>query len=486
MGKATVAAMACAAMLASAGIQADDLKAGPTAPAADLIAGRSSGLVLRVAYDITTSAAGAPSRITADIAPDYVFVHRTFPEKPPEVDLFDYRTRRFITIDEKNRSFVNRSLYAMVDFRYAESYNRRVIRGALNAAGIGKSAADVTNPFWDQQELGIVAADDTPVTVDRKQTAAGGVRLVVDGLNGGEFEPSPEALSPAEMQGLLRFLHENFNLHPILLTAIAGSGKLPSAISALAGRFSDRKEKIWRLASVERITVPYPLPADAKPAFVDDAAPLAESLRSLLPLMLDAVAGRYHGGPRSVADYRTQLAKALADGNILQHFVLDNEFQLQYGLGIMACINGNRHHDDCSQQQSILAIWKSNASTMALIEAFGIEGKDPKVAIAKRLSVPRNGLSDAYIIDLWNGDTMLQQGDLDGAGVELAKAIRGNPYVGGFYKDLGDVFGHSFEPMEQWLCYDLARSLPGAEEMLVVDGIAKHEKFLADKYPEFF
>ncbi|MDE2182414.1 MAG: hypothetical protein KGJ78_05280 [Alphaproteobacteria bacterium] len=487
MGRSVVAAVVAAVVLLAASAGFARQASAPMAPAADVVAGRTTAAVVRVVYDITPVAKDIPSQISADIGPDYVFVRRVFGgSKPPQTDLYDYRLRRVISIDEAHHTFVNRSLYAMVDFRYVESFNRRGLRGMLGAAGLGKSGTDISSPYWDQQELGIVSPEDASVSADRKATPGGGVQFTVDGLNGGRFEPSAQSLSPVEMQGFTHFLRENATLHPLLVSAIAAGGKIPSEISLLVGHFSDRKAQTWHLVSAERLSASFPLSPDDTPVIIDDVNPLAEPLRSLLPTMMEAVASRYNGGPRSIADYRAALAKAFADGHILQHFLLDNEFQLQYGLGSMACLNGNPRHDDCSQQQDIVAKWKTDPSTMVLIEAFGLEQRDPKAAIEKRGSVPRDGLSNAYMIDLWNGDTMLQHGNLDGAATEIAKAIRGNPYVGGFYKDLGDVFGRSFEPVEEWLCYDLARALPGAGDMLVVDGIGKKEKYLEAKFPEFF
>jgi hypothetical protein len=490
MRKAILVALALAALLWPAAGQTPDAKTvNPMATAAVLIDGRGVAPVLRVVYDRSPVSAEdrIPISTTADIASDYVFIRDAYTGGTPPVSVvFDYRTGRSIAIDAVKHTFENSSLYAAVGFRDAEIFNRRVMRAMMKPFGIDKTNPLPGNPYLDQQELGVRDAGDPPLSVERKATAGGGLEIIADGINGGGFELSSQALSPSEMKGFARFLRRGISLHPVLFSAIIATGRLPSEISVFSSRDGKELRKAtWRLVSADRTTATYPLSANDKPV-LSDAGQQPEPLRSLLPVMLEAVAGRYNGGPRSVADYRAALTKALADRNVLQHYLLDNEFQLQYGLGTMACLNGNPLHDDCSQQGEIVAKWKSDADTMKLISAFEIEKSDPKTAIAQRDAIPRQGLSNAYILDLWNGDTMLQHGDLDGALSALPKAVRGNPYVGGFYKDLGDVFGHTFQQWQQWLCYDLARSLPGAQNMPVVDSISKIEKSLGDKYPEFF
>ena len=64
--------------------------------------------------------------------------------------------------------------------------------------------------------------------------------------------------------------------------------------------------------------------------------------------------------------------------------------------------------------------------------------------------------------------------------------MRGDPYVAGYYKDLGDLFRQSFEPAEAWLCYDLGRVLPGGPSAPVINTINGHEAQLAAKLPQFF
>ena len=68
----------------------------------------------------------------------------------------------------------------------------------------------------------------------------------------------------------------------------------------------------------------------------------------------------------------------------------------------------------------------------------------------------------------------------------FANAIKGNPYLAGYYKDLGDAIRRTYQPDLAWLCYDLGRLIPGAADAPVISGVTTHEAMLARKYPEFF
>ena len=483
LNSARIVCLASACLsLATAAQAADFAKIGPQAPAAQLIAahGAVQGPILRLVYDSTVP---DKARTTVEIGRDYVYVRQSEAGKPDRATLHDYALRRDIAIDGARRSFVNTSMYAMADFRFAEAYNRRVIRGALQAAKL--SGAPV-HPYFDLQETGIASPDDGPVAFDREHTKTGGLRFVVEGKTAAAYEPSSESLSQEETQGVLRFLRATVRLHPEMLSAIDAGRNLPQEIVTLEGMLDKRTERRWSLVSVERVQGTYPLAADYQSGLAASETEFAPSLKALLPLMLDAVAGRYRGGPRSLADYRAAQADALAKGNVLQHFLLDNEMLLQYRRGTGACLAGNVLHDDCSQQQEIVDKWKADAATMKVAQAFALEKQNPKEAIAQRNEVSRAGLSNAYMLDLWNADVMIQH-NVGGDPVALfTVAIKGNPYVGGFYKDLGDAYRYSFQPAEAWLCYDLARALPGGQSSPVVDGISRMEGSIASRNPEFF
>lgn len=477
---------AVAACLVATSVHAADIAAaGPQVSAAQLIAahGATTAPTLHIIYN--TSSNSEPGKLTVDIAPDFVVVKQTASKEGAGSEaLYDFRLKRAISIDEAHHTFSNDSAYMMVDFRYIESYNRKMLRRVLTNIGISKQLPQA-NPFWDQQSLGFLAANDDQPEVDQKPTSRGGVEYIADGKTAARFEPSAETLSSDEVKGFARFLWNTGNLHPMVIEAILATGKIPSELEYLNLMGNKQTSTVWKLDSVQRIAGQYPLTVDYQSDLPHRN--VSEPLRSLLPIMLQAVSGHYRTGPRSVESYQAALADASAKGETFPYYVLDNEFALQYGKGAMACLSHRIEATDCASLQDVVQKYRADSRTMAMISTFDLEQKgNIKDAIAQRKAMSRDGVSDPYMIDQWIGNALTESNDVDGALKLLPNAINGNPYVGAFYKDLGDAFDESFLPVETWLCYDLARALPAGDKAPVVDGIAKKEEFLETKYPQYF
>jgi hypothetical protein len=463
---------------------ADSAAVGPQVSAAQLIAmhGNAAEPVLRIAYDTVTDAEAG--RLIVDIAPDFVSVKKTSGKEAGTL-LYDFRLKRAISLDEAHHTFSNDSIYMMVDFRYIESFNRKMLRGVLGRLGVSKQLPQAQNPYWDQQSLSFLAPNDDKPIVESKPTPRGGMEYLVDGSVAASFEPSAETLTAGEEKGFVRFLRNDGDLHPIVVDAILTSGKVPAEIEARNVMGNKQTVSHWKLKSVERVTGDYPLTADYQSDLPQKK--LAEPLRSLLPTMLEAVSGKFAGGPRSRESYHEALGDALAKGEMFKYYVLDNELALQYGIGVDACLNHWPSATDCSNANDIGRLLIADERTRAMLNTFELEQRhDFSNAIAQRRAISRDGLVDAYVVDDWLGNAMTESGNTEGAFSLIPNAIRGNPYVGSFYKDLGDTFGRSFMPKETWICYDLARALPGGGNAPIVDGIGKKEQFLETTFPEFF
>jgi hypothetical protein len=466
---------------------ADMNTVGPQASAAQIITAHGGGQspILRLIFD--TSSGSEKGTMTVEIASDFILVEdANANESLGGRSLYDFKLKRGMTIDDARHVFTNDSTYAMVDFHYAESYNRHMLRSVLSKAG-AKGPEQIRNAFWDQQDLSVaLPGDDTPA-VTQAATSGGGMNYVVDNIVAAHFEPSKETLSPDELRGFARFLWMRGHLHPMVVKAIVASGVLPAQLEARNVMGDKQTLTVWKLVSVERTTRGYPLPADYSSNLTSSQEQLGEPLRGLLPTMLDAVSGKFGNGPRSQESYRSALADASAKGDMLQYYVLDSELSLQYGVGVNACLNHWPSATDCSNAEDIARKLVADQRAFALLKTFALESHgDVKNALAQRVAISRDGLSDAYMFDDWIGNAMTESGDADGALAHIPIAIRGNPYVGSFYKDLGDVFEHAFMPRETWICYDLARALPGGPNAPIVDAIGEKEHFLETKFPEFF
>ena len=352
----------------------------------------------------------------------------------------------------------------------------------LNSSAISR---DLTNPFWAQSELRVVDPTDEPSGLARTQDANGSVHFSVDGEEVTRYELSGENLAPGETSGFVHFLLEGTQLHPSIVTEIASSGRVPKSFSVVASNAARRSHSLWVLKSVVRTRGTFPLPVDYNPSVEPETA--GSDIANALPTMLDAVALRSGTGPRPASDYQAEIDDALSRGAILESYVLDNEFFLQYGLGITGCANHTAPETSCAREGEVAAKWESDPRTSQLLHSFVVEEQgDLKQAIALRGAIPHDDIRDAYMFDIWIGNSDTESGNLSAAIPLLQRGLKGNPYVASFYKDLGDAMKDDFDSFDAWTSYDLGRCLPGGDTAPVVGDIAKIEQALEQRYPQFF
>ena len=156
---------------------------------------------------------------------------------------------------------------------------------------------------------------------------------------------------------------------------------------------------------------------------------------------------------------------------------------MQYGRSANDCTTGPRDVP-CHDADDLNERLASDARAARLYKAQLAQSKDPKLALELWRGLTRSDVTNAYVIDVFVAN-LLSSSDRAQAAAAFGRAIRGNPYLGSVYKDLGDFFLRGARVDLAWLCYDLGRSLPGGGggPLASVDGL---ELRLAQAYPDFF
>jgi len=468
------AVLICLASLIAFDVHAADfLHIHPLASAQSIIAAR--GAVNEPAHEIVYRIEGAePETVKVDLAQDFNAVARE-----GRIAIYDYALKRILTIDGKSRIFRNTSLYGWIDFRYAESYNRRYERKLLANLKVGGSDS-ILEPFWAQSELQVMDPEDGIPTIERSQDSSGAINFRFSGATVASYVPSQQRLSQEDQSRFEKFLRENAPLHPTIIKDILASGFFPQRLTFKYSPMTKKPDAVWTLQSVSSAEAIYPLhPAD-RPA-PPDFGTRADSLRSLMPLIEAAVAGT---APRrrTVTAIRAEVEKELHDGKPFAASVTMLELTGQYGQQVTGCSS----EDQCHSIKQIFEASKIDPRTTQLIGALGPAKKGYTAAIETLRKMNRDDLSNAYVLDEFLANDLSESDHLDEALPLFANAIRGNPYLAGYYKDLGDVFRERFDPTTAWLFYDLGRALGGGEDAPVISGITDREKDLEKKYPQFF
>jgi hypothetical protein len=327
-------------------------------------------------------------------------------------------------------------------------------------------------------------ADPIP-TIEHSKTDQG-VSFSYKGKPVASYGLSEETLSRDEAVALGRFLLDKTQLHPTIIAALVLEGRVPKRLSFSLPPMRRKSPEIWSLQSVTGLSVPYPLTKNYEVGNVIDGngGPAAASLAEIMPLLLSAVAGHAGNGPRSIVQYQALIDTALQQKTALQAVLWMLEASEQYGPKAFDC--SETAPGPCHSMKDIYSETKDDARVADLFKSFSVERADPNQAINLRRKLRRDDVANGYVIEGFIGNTLHETGHDGEALPLLMDELRGDPYVAGYYKDLGDLFRESFEPALAWTCYDLGRSLPGGKSAPVIDQVNAYEAQLSVTYPYFF
>ncbi|HWI29306.1 MAG TPA: hypothetical protein VN668_20195 [Stellaceae bacterium] len=457
--------------------------AGPAMSAAALREARRTepGPQLRLAFDLRRGGA-APVPLVAVLGTDYVDIAENGRET-----LYDFRLRRRIVLDRAAQTFANLSLYGDVAFRRFELEKRAVLAGTFtDAAGGGDPPLELQR-FWIESDLGIAARGKGRPSIDQRKLPDGAISFRLDKEEVALFAPASEAV-PAELrQSFAHFLRLAVPIHPQIIAAIALDGRLPQRIVYVSDTGGTHHAVGLILRSALHRTADYPLPASFEPRPLAGSTKDQEALglRGLLPLMLQAVAGRAGQGPRSLDDYRRAADRALRERHDFAAALLLAEAALQYGADAADCTTGSGSVP-CHDPQELSRRFAADPRAANLYRAEAEEPQDPVAAVQLWQSIKHDDVADGYVVDAFLADRLSAEGHRQDAMGAFARALQGNPYLGGVYKEMGDHFLRASRTDLAWICYDLGRALPDRDPHDPLAAVDKVEAALVAAYPEFF
>jgi hypothetical protein len=324
--------------------------------------------------------------------------------------------------------------------------------------------------MWSESELGAINPDQPRPKIDQQTGADATLRFLHDGQEIARFAPSPSPLAKLALRHLLRLTTA---LHPFIVEAIAATEHVPATLTYLRSSDQDLRRETLNLRSADEVVQDYPLPASFQAVPLPPGAP--QALAELLPVMLDAVAGRMGTGPRTIASYDDAIREALSKGAKFQAMLLAMEKHLQHGDAVPGAM----------QFQYVFDKTRGDSRVEQLLYALD-QAKDPKGRLKTLRGIDRSDLSNAYVLDDYIANDIGAAGDEQDPFPLFESAIRGNPYMAGYYKDLGDQFFGGYQMDLAWLCYDLARAVPGHERAPVPAAIDDLEQGLRRDNPAYF
>jgi hypothetical protein len=459
--------------------------AGPQLDATALRTARGAarGPALRLSYNFRQGdAPGVP--LTVLIGKDYIDITEAGRET-----LYDFRLRRRLVLDREQGVFANLSLYGDVAFRRFEMGKRMTMAAMFDEPGRGEKLSlplSIT-PLWLESDLGMRSGAKVRPKIEQATLPDRAIRFRVDGKEVALFAPAGEAV-PGELIGsFARFLRLQLPLHPEIVTAISQDGRVPQRLVFVTVSGDDRRPAGLILTKAERLDSDYPLPPklEPRPLAGQPQDEEANSLRGLLPIMLDAVAGKRGGSPRSLADYRNAADLFLRKHQDFAAALLLAEMTLQYGRSANDCSTGPGGVP-CHDPTELSLRFAGDRRAAQLYKAQEVETKDPVEAAKLWETLRHDDVPGGYIVDAFLADRLSASDHRQDAMGAFAKALGANPLLTGVYKKLGDHFLRASRTDLAWLCYDLGRSLPVRSADSPLGEVGEFEQKLAEQYPDFF
>jgi hypothetical protein len=453
---------------------------GPQADAATLRTARGAGVgpELLLEFELRHDRE-APSALTLTIGSDYLDLVEHNRET-----IYDFRLRRRLVLDRAARTFISVALYSDIAFRRFDMEKRATLAEMMQRATGGEAQMLGLKPFWIESEVGVSSGVLPRPSVAHEILADGTSRFRVDGDEVAYVAPMPERFSLRDGQGFARFLRYRLALHPDIVATIEEDGRLPRRLVFVTVNGEQRHVAGLVLRRAERREGDYPLPATVRPlplpATADD--PESASLRRLLPSMLEAVASGRE--PRTLADYRLAVERALKRHDGFAAALLLAEMTLQYGREANDCTAAAGL--PCRTPEELSRELGGDVRAAALYRAQALGGKDGGEALAIWRGLNREGEPEGYIVDLFIANLESAANHREAAIAAFEKVLRGNPALGVLYKDLGDHYLRAGRVDLAWICYDLGRSLRGRSEATSLKVVDALEQSLAAQYPDFF
>jgi tetratricopeptide (TPR) repeat protein len=374
--------------------------------------------------------------------------------------IYDFERLRVLRVTLASASYTDDSLYSDIGFRALEFQNRIMLGSALQAGNAS------VNPM----ELALVeqlfSLSNPKVNTFIEQRHADGVseffwttqKLMA-------VSNKTQELPPGYQAEYWRFLRYYAGGHPKVYAALKSLNGVPEKISFVLTNMGSETREITLKAIGSTADTPYSLEGLAR------ARPDEEPYSTLGVLGPDAAAKL---AERMEATIKARDA-AIAQGPVLEAVLSNMAMLIMSGDGASLTAWIAQHRDALQSDGSA-------RSLSANLEPRDQAGAQKALQVLSELS--KQSGSAAYMLDVFQGNTLLSLRDGKAGSDHLLAALKLNPYLLGAWKDLGGYYYQSFRTDKAWACWDAARRINPQHSMLL--RITEIERQLHATFPEFF
>ena len=382
--------------------------------------------------------------------------------------IFDLKKRKFLILDNKTKTYVDYSLFAIAGFRSIEFQNRQmmnVMRNKLipdkpkqdNISRMGQSTID------NEHNLAMTLPGSSAKI---GETDNGKDRVFSNGNHQlASWSRTGFAVDSADAERFARFIRYRLAGHPEILKKLAAGNIIPKK---LLFTFVDiKKTNCTMVINDLRHIDPQPYDisaytkrkADQSPDKIDEALDVAESLT---PDAVEAVK----------ASKRNAVEKRFRDGKVFDAFLGLNELIL---MGDPIPVYSNER----------LTLVRADHSVIRFTTAMQAKTEgELRAAIATFVDLRSQASTNAYMLKLYEAADRRRLLESDKATMLFLEVLQANHSLAGAYKDLGDLLYIRYDTPRAWRCWDIGRRL--APRLEYFNPLNEYEKSLVGIFPEYF
>lgn len=377
---------------------------------------------------------------------------------PKETDVFDFKNRRLLVINDKTKTYTDSSLYMLCGFRAAEVRNRMFINQVLEAANVEKNFSGTSFDIGSELGMPIPGGLENPgitISTDNGKTVFKYRGNVVTEVT---FKPEDaSACMPMYSKLLLYHCH----LHPYIRKQIVASNHIIDSLSYSFVEAEGARTESLRLIDQSPADADLNVPANYRRTF--SPSPISQFQEQIFAS--DKV---NMSAPDAVV---AQAQSLVAQNRSLDACLTLIEYSLATG------------EQATPEMFNILKQLTTNPLVVQLQNAVEPNSKEDALKALGVLEKLRVQCSQkAYIIDLYRANISETLGQ--NPRTLFLSALKGNNLLTGAYKDFGMYCYRSYDMQLAWDCWDLARRIRPDDSIL--GEVTSLEKNLSDTYPEYF
>ncbi|MGH6988340.1 MAG: tetratricopeptide repeat protein [Stellaceae bacterium] len=435
---------------------------------------------LRLVFDRTEN--GTPAApLKVDIGADYFTVIDGSKES-----IDDLKLHRHFIVDNDKKTLVNLSLFGEVMFRRVELLRRIRLAQSLAKPPNHPPLPQSLDRFWIESELGMTwRGRKEPAALVAQRRQGNKVQFAYHGQEVASFVPSGRVVPGGLGHSFLAFLRNQLPIHPRIIDVVAGGGEIPQRLQFISEAKGTGERIVLTLRQTDVVHADFPLPPHLTLVLVPGGTgdPDAALMRQVLPDMVNAIAGRANGGPRSITTYRVAIDRAIRHNHRFEAVLRLTELALQWGRDAAACDPGDGL-GPCHSRREIDRLIHDDSRSTALFKAAALENSAPDSAIRVWRGVTGQDVPGDYVVDIFLARLLSQEGKRQAAAEAFVRAYAGDPYIPLLYRELGNHFARASRFDFAWLCYDLGRALPKRRDHDALEGIDEVEREMLRVYPD--